>query len=892
MELDRNTMDGLIQEIDHTITRFDKNVEVIEREFSSTPNTDPHMQEKYKERMKRNESICINALQESYTKIKTLCERLKDRQPALQKLNENHINLQHGFPRSLVFGKYKVSFDRPGNEKSFYVPRMIAFPIQKPVRIDKRSELPFIHQLLLRLNFALPVDKQEYYFFDPRGLGSSVKKFNRLFTSEKLVPQQKIMMNTSELKDALKHVELYIRDLYTHTFNIGCGENWEEYNRYWYEKNERRKMLPYRVFVFMDVPLEMDQDCFRMFRNLLEHNGECGILVLFSCDEAIWTDSKDRIRSNIEQELLQVAVDKCIHPTDCFLPVECQCIQISSEDEELPSSDELREMLTAVCEAAKTDLGSIFSFSDMLSENRLFSCKSSRGIEFPIGYDTTGGSLINLSINDRTPHYLIGGTTGSGKSNLLHNLIVSACWNYSPDEVRVYLLDFKEGVEFNQYAMAAPYSLPHAALVATEADTEYGVTVLHHLDEELSRRAKIFKQESCKDICAYRVKNPNNLMPRIIAVIDEFQVLFDSEQKFKTLERMTRIAKQGRSAGVHLILATQSLKGLSDFSAIATQFSGRIALKCAAEDSKLLLGGIASNNEAASELEIPYAIVNTAQGNVAENIKIAIPEAKTEEIKQKLNRIYHKTEQQSAQYTPTKIFSGQIFPKFPEVSVFNAETICLTLGRTLSYEEDILRCKLLDKQEYNMLICGHDPQIKGSMLKEIIVSADYSSGCDEIAYIGDDEYSIVQDSTTQTPLQVFADAYAFAQYYENLWQEKRIIAVFDNQNLAKTVGFSTNSFSASMQRETDTAKLAMRQFWNEGNRMGSHFVAFFDSGSQVKASGMPMGDFIYRVAYAVNVDEMNLLLGQSYGKAPSNRQERAFLIKNQEITAVFRPFVS
>lgn len=78
-----------------------------------------------------------------------------------------------------------------------------------------------------------------------------------------------------------------------------------------------------------------------------------------------------------------------------------------------------------------------------------------------------------------------------------------------------------------------------------------------------------------------------------------------------TIEMLSVLAKQGRACGIHLILATQSLKGI-DFGTLAPQFSGRIALKSTAEDSKLLLGGITSNNEEASELEIPYAILNTS----------------------------------------------------------------------------------------------------------------------------------------------------------------------------------------------------------------------------------------------------------------------------------------
>lgn len=890
MELDRNTIDGLLQAMDDEIVNFDEVEKAIEKKFGAIHNLSQAAQNNYSSQKKSNHAQYERNMQKLYAQMRQICERTRLTQPVLQSLEERHINMRSGFPRRIVFGKYRITFQRPGQEIDFQIPRTLPFPLQNPVRIDKRGELPFIHQLLLRLIFTLPVDKQEYYFFDPRGLGSSVKIFNRLFTSERLVPQQKVMMSAQELKDALKHVELYIRDLYTHTFNAGYGENWEEYNRYWYERNERRKMLPYRVFVFMDVPLEMDQDCFKMFRNLLEHNGHCGILVLFSCDDAVWADSKERIRSTMEQELLRVIEEKCIHPAECFSPAHCRRLSLDSVNDEMPSADEIRQMVTAVCEKARTDLGSMFSFSEMLSDDRMFSGKSRDGLELPIGYDTTGGSMVSLKIGDRTPHYLIGGATGSGKSNLLHNLIVSVCWHYDPGEVRVYLLDFKEGVEFNQYALPDPYCLPHAALVATEADTEYGVTVLSHLDEELSRRAKRFKEQGCKDFRTYRAKRPENQMPRILAIIDEFQVLFESAQKAETLERMVRIAKQGRSAGVHLILATQSLKGIDAFYSIAAQFGGRIALKCTAEDSKALLGGISTNNEAASGLEIPYAILNTTQGSVSGNLKFAVPEATGTDIAQKLNRICAHVKGLPARYRPTRIFSGRRFPVFPEASEFRDSALRLTLGRTLSYEENMLSCALANKLENNILFCGHNPKMRNGFLYAVLLSADFSDGCDEIAYVGEDEDRLVRTYGAGKPLRLFPDTYAFAQAYENSWREKKLFVILDNRDLVKEVGFPAGGLSFGTPKETDTAKLEMKAFWGAANPAGSHFVAFFDSGTRIKASGIPLADFNYRVAYEINDNEMGLLTGASYVGRTAERGARALLIENQEVQSVFRPF--
>jgi DNA segregation ATPase FtsK/SpoIIIE-like protein len=102
---------------------------------------------------------------------------------------------------------------------------------------------------------------------------------------------------------------------------------------------------------------------------------------------------------------------------------------------------------------------------------------------------------LRLGATDSEHHALLAGKTGSGKSNLLHVLIHTLCEKYPPEELDLYLLDYKESTEFNVYA-APP--LPHARLVATESDPEYGVTVLRHLVGELETRARIFKSANAE----------------------------------------------------------------------------------------------------------------------------------------------------------------------------------------------------------------------------------------------------------------------------------------------------------------------------------------------------------------------------------------------------------
>ena len=120
-------------------------------------------------------------------------------------------------------------------------------------------------------------------------------------------------------------------------------------------------------------------------------------------------------------------------------------------------------------------------------------------------------------------HALIAGRTGSGKSTLLHVLVTNAALWYPPEELSLYLVDFKKGVEFKTYASR---DLPHAKAVAVESDREFGLSVLERIDEELVERGEIFRRLGVQNLPGYRSLPDQPAMPRILLVIDEFQELF------------------------------------------------------------------------------------------------------------------------------------------------------------------------------------------------------------------------------------------------------------------------------------------------------------------------------------------------------------------------------
>lgn len=196
----------------------------------------------------------------------------------------------------------------------------------------------------------------------------------------------------------------------------------------------------------------------------------------------------------------------------------------------------------------------------------------------PIGKSPDGRSTIHFSLGDKSKNYhaIITGTTGTGKSTLLNNLIVSVAENYSANELRLYLMDFKQGVEFKAFR-----EHPNCEKIFLgSGNLDAATDLLESFVKLMEDRNDLFNQYShVKDISQYNsvAKEP---IPRVVLIIDEVQDLFSGSYKrqdlFKTL--LTKVAKQGRSFGIHLVLSTQTIAGSikQSLGELMKQFSLRV----------------------------------------------------------------------------------------------------------------------------------------------------------------------------------------------------------------------------------------------------------------------------------------------------------------------------
>ncbi|MEU6249196.1 FtsK/SpoIIIE domain-containing protein [Glycomyces sp. NPDC047010] len=264
---------------------------------------------------------------------------------------------------------------------------------------------------------------------------------------------------------------------------------------------------------------------------------------------------------------------------------------------------------------------------DLLPQ-RLWSASSASGLQSAIG-ETPAGDVAKLSLGDNPPHALVGGPSGSGKTNLLYAWIAGLASDYSPDELALYLLDFKEGVSFARFASGRrdPTWLPHVRLVGVNIndDREFGLALLRHLKDELRRRAEAAKAHEATKLEELRAADPGGHWPRIVAVVDEFQVLLEARDAVteEAVQLLEDLARRGRSQGIHLVLASQDIAGIEALwgrPSLVAQFTLRIALPKARRV-------LAESNHAADTVARFHAVVNDESGHTGANRVVAIPNA-------------------------------------------------------------------------------------------------------------------------------------------------------------------------------------------------------------------------------------------------------------------------
>ena len=501
------------------------------------------------------------------------------------------------------------------NAHIFSAPALFAFPggkslILKASNNGKASGSAGIQSLLLRLLASLPPGKLRFTFLDPVGLGQNAAPFmhladydEQLVTGKAWSEPQHIEQRLADLTEHMENViQQYLRNQYAtiEDYNAQAGEIAEAY----------------RVLVVFDFPVNFSETAARRLVSIVQNGPRCGVyaIVLMDTDKPLPYGFNS---ADLEQnaEVIAWQDGRWVWQDEDFK--EC-----TLELDAPPQAELFNRIVNAVGEAAKASSKVEVPFERIAPpREQWWRGDSCSGIRVPLG-PAGARKVQELALGQGTAqHVLVAGKTGSGKSTLLHTLITDLALAYSPDEVELYLIDFKKGVEFKTYAT---HQLPHARVVAIESEREFGLSVLQGLDAELKRRGDLFRAAGVDHIADYRQKTGQKL-PRILLLVDEFQEFFTEDDPISSQasQILDRLVRQGRAFGLHVLLGSQTLAGAYTLArSTIDQMAVRIALQCSEADSRLIL---ADDNPAARLLSRPgEAIYNDANGLVEGNSRFQV----------------------------------------------------------------------------------------------------------------------------------------------------------------------------------------------------------------------------------------------------------------------------
>ena len=200
------------------------------------------------------------------------------------------------------------------------------------------------------------------------------------------------------------------------------------------------------------------------------------------------------------------------------------------------------------------------------------------GLTASIGKDINNNEISINIVN--TPHLLIAGSTGSGKSCILNNIIVSLLNKYNADKMQMILIDIKQ-VEFT------PYKNKNQLAIPTITSVENAIDILNKMIVIMTYRYNTLSQKNYRNIEEYNQKEAEK-MPNYIIVIDELADLFAQSPDIENI--LCRLLQLGRAAGIHLILATQRPDSETISGKLKINMPTRIALTVTnAHDSRTIL---------------------------------------------------------------------------------------------------------------------------------------------------------------------------------------------------------------------------------------------------------------------------------------------------------------
>ncbi len=442
---------------------------------------------------------------------------------------------------------------------------------------SRQAAVAAIQSIALRIICTFPVRKLKGIFIDPVSMGNNFP-FKEL---PDFISGLKTYTRSDDIREQLRALTVHIEQVIQNYL----GRNYDTIEAFNAAKSSVEE--PYRYLFLADFPTNFESASWEDLKSLLVNGSKAGVYAIVHVDES---DESQKPKRDMNYNLFE-SYCTVLRPSgmksagrqlfQMQLPNGCLC-QVDLD--EPPLNQQFNQLTGAIAKAFKEVKTETVSFTEFypssINPDKIawsVDYNSGREVRAPIGVMGARENLeFWLGTNEDAlvvSQSLLAGKPGAGKSYTLHAIILSLALRYSPDELQMYLLDFKEGVEFQIYVdperseilsyteeLNEEKALPHARVVSIESDREFGLSVLQNVQAEIEQRGSQFKSVGVSSLTDYRQKRPDVKMPRILVVIDEFQYMFQDRDKITAELNLIfeDITRRGRAFGVHLLIASQS----------------------------------------------------------------------------------------------------------------------------------------------------------------------------------------------------------------------------------------------------------------------------------------------------------------------------------------------
>lgn len=434
------------------------------------------------------------------------------------------------------------------------------------------KEKQFVRKFLARMLKTVPPECCNYSIFDSLHKGASLERLIDVMNVGTTDLNFDLFTNNESDAKVVSCAERrkYLRSRPAEIIKFIAGRNKSLFE---YNKEFRSFEFPFTWYIDFNFPDVPDDKLLDDIKELLVNAPAAGYSFMFVTTPNGYSKIKELADRYTQIPVLHVDVDK-----DIF---EKNGVQIDYLDSEPPSSDQIYNFMTAL--KKYYDEGNTIN-------NRIDSVFATKGVELrdasqkltiPMALDSRG-RLVDLELGgEGSVHGFISGGTNSGKSTLLHTIILSACLHYHPNDLEIWLVDYKQ-TEFYLYRKK---TLPHIKLIGVSKTPDFTFSLLDKIETEANRRTELMNRFEAQNLEEYRKhrEEPNYVnISRLFIVIDEFHEMsqfVSTDMEYK--DKLENILREYRAQGITCLMADQTFStGLSGLtSAAKNQIGLRIAMR-------------------------------------------------------------------------------------------------------------------------------------------------------------------------------------------------------------------------------------------------------------------------------------------------------------------------